>query len=169
MNAFNLESIKNLIDSFKELLSIVNAEFFAEHVIGRNKHEWITYRDPDKNWYSNAFFADIDEQFKDIITNKLMNNSSPVPSQLLPDRYISAILNSFEINHKDEHYDEIKHQKLLSEYVKDWKIKILKIYNRDEHIKSFTWGLLRQNTWLVFGKGIGGGKIKGTISNTRAE
>ena len=119
------------IQEFERFIQAINASFLSEHIGGKIDHHWVTYRDPDRDWYYKAYVCELDEY------------SETVVPQIKTDKYISAILDNYTECIKNESYDETKDNYVLTNRVDNWKKGIHKVYSRDEHIRVFAWFLLK--------------------------
>lgn len=131
------------INLFKQQLGIVNADFLSKHLTGVVNHEWVTYRDPDRDWFYKAYDARLDSEAEAIIGM----NSSKVFYQIMNsdmrDSYLCYLISSFDIQFSDVPYDKDEDSKKLNEHLEEWKSEILLRYSKDEHIRAFMWHLLR--------------------------
>lgn len=124
-----LNDIKNKILEFKKYLEVVDGTFLSKHLKGKIFHKWITYRDPDKNWFAKDFYPILEEEC--------------IPSEFnQKDEYVSELLYSFKESHENKPYDEIDDAFHLYGLVELWKRDIIHRYSRIEHIKRFVWSML---------------------------
>ena len=131
------------INLFKQQLGVVNADFLSKHLTGVVNHEWVTYRDPDRDWFYKVYDARLDSEAEAIIGM----NSSKVFYQIMNsdmrDSYLCYLISSFDIQFSDVPYDKDEDSKKLNEHLEEWKSEILLRYSKDEHIRAFMWNLLR--------------------------
>lgn len=135
-----LNECKELIIAFKHHLSIVNGEFLAHHVIGIIRKGWVTYRDPDKNWYYKDFCADLDCEAKNCIG--IDNNTGHffVTGTNFRDYYLYDLIHSFKIEAKESFKAEEDERRILELEI-EWKKEILSKYQRFEHLRRLVWDL----------------------------
>lgn len=129
--AVSQASYEGQIQEFGWFIQAVNASFLSEHIVGKIDHHWVTYRDPDRDWYYKAYVCGLDEYTETIVP------------QITTDKYNCAILDNYTEWFKNESYDEAKDNDVLANRVANWKNGIHKVYSRDEHIRVFAWLLLK--------------------------
>lgn len=129
------------IEALKHQLSIVDAQFLSTHLVGKNNHRWITYRDPDRNWYANDFFPILDDVATQLIGQNAINQFYLLTGSDYPDKYINSLLSNFKVSIRFE-WDESRDIPFLESLLQEWKAKILTLYSKEDHIKFFTWDML---------------------------
>ena len=67
------KKVVDLLMAFKKHIEIVNGDYIANHLTGHIFHEWITYRDPDNNWFAKNYVPDLDEEAKALLCNSNNN------------------------------------------------------------------------------------------------
>ena len=135
-----LNECKELIIAFKHHLSIINGEFLAHHIIGVIRKGWVTYRNPDNNWYYKDFCADLDSEAKNSIGIDKQTGHFFVTGTCFRDYYLYDFINSFRLETED-YYKADEDEKKIKEFETQWKREIAGKYQRDEHIRRFVWDL----------------------------
>ncbi len=130
---------KSLITAFKKHLSLINAEYLSQHIIGVIRHGVVHYRDPDNNWYYKNFCADLDFETKSIIGTDKQTGHYLVMSSCFRDYYLNDLIDSLKIE-TEEHYHEEDEDK-LKEFERKWKDEVLTKYQLNEHLRRFVWDL----------------------------
>lgn len=121
------------IDFLKKYLGIINGKYIAKHISGEIPHFWVTYRDPDRNWYSKTYKPVLNNETASIIS-KDDKGFYVICGLGIRDNYINDFLSKFRIECEGEFYDETKDLKTLKEYVQSWKQRIADEYDRENHI-----------------------------------
>lgn len=134
-----IEEFKQKLSLFKNQLEIVDGYFLSNHLTGKIYHGWITYGDSDKDWYSKYYCPELDEEAISILGMDNKNGFLYVRGTEIYDEYIHDLINGYEIDHRDEIYDEVLDNKALAEVIPLWKEMIIKDYDREEHIKRYVW------------------------------
>lgn len=128
---------------FKQQLEIINARYLSDHLTGVVDHGWITYRDPDRNWFSKRYIARLDSHVESIIGVNSSKVHYKIMNSDMTDLYLSRLISSFDISFKDVPYDEDADIRTFNDNLREWKHDILTKYSKDDHIRVFTWELLR--------------------------
>lgn len=131
------------INLFKQQLNVVNASFLSEHLIGVVNHEWVTYRDPDRNWFYKSYDARLDSDAEAIVGMNSSKAFYQIMNSDMRDVYLCYLISSFDIQFSGVPYDKDEDTQKLKEHLVEWKSEILTRYSRDEHIRAFMWNLLR--------------------------
>ena len=131
-----IEEFKQKLSLFKNHLEIIDGYFLSNHLTGKIYHGWVTYPDPDKDWYSKYYCPELDEEAYSILGT---NDKIYVRGTEIYDEYINDLIGGYHIDHKNEEYDEVLDSKALAEVIPLWKEMIVKDYDREEHIKRFVW------------------------------
>ena len=131
------------IHLFKQQLEIINARYLADHIMGVVDSFWVTYRDPDRNWFSKTYKAFLDAQTESIIGTNASKAYYRIMNSDMNDSYLSILIESLNISLKDVPYDENTDTLAINRNIKKWKDDILSKYSRNDHIRVFMWDLLR--------------------------
>ena len=131
------------IHLFKQQLEIINARYLADHIIGVVDHGWITYRDPDRNWFSKEYTAILDAQTESIIGANSSKTLYRIMNSGMYDTYLSILIESLKMSFIDAPYNENYDTLTLNRNIEKWKSDILDRYSRDDHIRVFMWDLMR--------------------------
>ena len=126
--------IEEHLVNFKQQISIFNANFLSSHLKGKVVHFWVTYRNPDDNWYSKSYVAKLDDEAMNLCSRDPKNGKICVMGSLFWDEYLTDLLNDYEKCFENEEYSE-NDEIICSEYLLKWKENILIDYNVVEHIK----------------------------------
>lgn len=131
------------INLFKQQLDVVNASFLSKHLIGVVNHEWVTYRDPDRDWFYKDYDARLDSEAEAIVGMNSSKAFYQIMNSDMRDVYLCYLISSFDIQFSGVPYDKDEDTQKLKEHLVEWKSEILTRYSRDEHIRAFMWHLLR--------------------------
>lgn len=137
---FCIDEIVEHLNAFKEHLETVNAEYISNHLSVDIPHHWVTYLDPDKNWYSKSYVATLDNDAQDYCGISGKNRFYFVHGSKFYDMYLTDLLDSYKIELKDEDYTEDDLRK-SQEFLSECKKKILDDYWRKEHMRRLIWEL----------------------------
>ena len=128
---------------FKQQLEVVNADFLSKHLTGVVNHEWVTYRDPGRDWFYKDYDARLDSEAEAIIGMNSSKAFYQIMNSDMRDHYLCYLISSFDLQFSDVPYDKDEDSKKLNEHLEVWKSEILHRYSKDEHIRAFMWNLLR--------------------------
>lgn len=131
------------INLFKQQLDVVNASFLSKHLIGVVNHKWVTYRDPDRDWFYKDYDARLDSEAEAIVGMNSSKAFYQIMNSDMRDVYLCYLISSFDIQFSGVPYDKDEDTQKLKEHLVEWKSEILTRYSRDEHIRAFMWHLLR--------------------------
>ena len=132
------KKVADLLLAFQKHMEIVNGDYIAKHLTGYIFHEWITYRDPDNNWFAKDYMPDLDEEAKALLCNpKDKGFYVYVIGTDRVDGYVTSLIDGLEENHKNESYNEIKDNESLKESISRWKKEIVKGFDRKAQIRGF--------------------------------
>lgn len=135
-----LNECKGLIIAFKKHLSIINADYLSQHIIGVIRAGVVHYRNPENNWYYKNFCADIDDETKEIIGIDKQTGHYHVTSTEFRDYYLYDLINSLRVETEDSYNKDVDENR-IKELEKKWKDEIISTYLRNEHIRRFVWDL----------------------------
>ena len=132
------KKVVDLLLASKKHIEIVNGDYIANHLTGHIFHEWITYRDPDNNWFAKDYRPDLDEEAKTLLCNpKDKGFYVYVIGTDRVDWYVTDLIDGFEENYKNEPYDEIRDNESLKKSIARWKQEIIKGFDRKAQIRGF--------------------------------
>ena len=137
---FDKDRVLKHFKCFKEHISIVNANYLSSHLKGKVSHKWITYRNPEQDWYSKNYIAVLDDDACSFCGIDHHNNYICVNGTLFWDEYITDLLSSYTEYHEGELYTQDDENKCL-ENLQEWKFRIKEDYDVIEHIKRLVWTL----------------------------
>ena len=89
------------IHLFKQQLEIINARYLADHIMGVVDSFWVTYRDPDHNWFSKEYKASLDAQTESIIGTNASKAYYRIMNSDMYDSYLSFLIESLKLLFKD--------------------------------------------------------------------
>lgn len=139
-----VEYCKNCIMLFRRQLEITTSDFLSNHLATKLFSELIQYRDPTRNWYCKEIRASLDESAIELIGIDSKTGHYLVTNTTIRDNYIYDILQSFRkvlMDSKGVYPVECSDAELAKILLDEWKNSIKVIYSRENHIKSFIWGL----------------------------
>lgn len=132
------KKVADLLLAFQKHMEIVNGDYIAKHLTGYIFHEWITYRNPDNDWFAKDYRPDLDEEAKALLCNpKDKGFYVYVIGTDRVDGYVTSLIDGFEENHENESYNEIKDNESLKESISKWKKEIVKGFDRKAQIRGF--------------------------------
>ncbi len=129
-----------LLKAFKTHLSLINADYLSQHIIGVIRKGVVSYRDPDNNWYYKNFCADLDKSTKDTIGTDKQTGHYLVTSTDFRDYYLYDLINSLRIETEEDYQKDVD-EKRIKELESQWKVEIVSKYHRNEHIRRLIWNL----------------------------
>lgn len=138
--AFNREEIMEHLNAFKKHLDVVDEHYISSHMTAKISHFWVTYRDPDNNWYSKSYLAKLDEEATEFCGKAESNNFLFVHGTSFYDMYLKDLLSSYSIERNHEEYSEQDLQR-SQEALQEWKNRVINDYWRKEHIRRLVWEL----------------------------
>lgn len=138
--AFNCEEIMEHLNAFKKHLDVVDAHYIRAHMIAEVSHFWVTYRDPDKNWYSKEYLAKLDKEATEFCGITEYYTFWFVHGTSFYDQYLTDLLRSYTIERNHEEYSEQDLQR-SQEALQVWKSRVINDYWRKEHIRRLVWEL----------------------------
>lgn len=138
------EEIQKTIIKFKDHLEVVDGIFLSNHLIGYISHGIIYPRGDRDSWMYKDYIPSLDKDAISTIGMDEKNNFFYVTGTKMYDEYITHLLHSYCLEHRDESYDECIDNKILKEIIPLWKELVIKDYNQIEHIKRFVWNLIIQ-------------------------
>lgn len=124
-------------------INAVSGDYIASNLVGRVDYGWVTYRDPDKNWYSKTYVPELNKMATSLIGMNSCNKWYYVKDSDLYDVYLNELFSNLEIRFKDEAYAKDTDEPALIKTIDSWKTQIRKEYDRSLHIKAIVWELLR--------------------------
>lgn len=133
-----------LIDLFKKHLDVVNVDFLTSHIEGYVHHEWVTYRNPDRDWFLKDYVPRLDIYGQDCLGIAPNDDRIFICNSKIEDKYLNKIFESLIVHHEDIPYDELNDNIALETQILKWKYEISNLYDRNEHIKVTIWNALRR-------------------------
>ena len=82
------------INLFKQQLEVVNADFLSKHLTGVVNHEWVTYRDPDRDWFYKAYDARLDSGAEAFIGMNCSKVYYQIMNSDMRDSYLCYLISS---------------------------------------------------------------------------
>lgn len=120
------------IQLLKEYLDLVDGNFISERLCVSVSRGWVTYRDPDNDWYHVTYYAQIQHSQFDISLPRIA------------DGYLNDFLESYTEEYRED-LSDLQSERLLKQKEIEWKLRIISDYSREEHIKRLIWALADKN------------------------
>ena len=139
----NISDYINKLELLKQQLKVINADFLREHIEGTLKHEWVTYRDPDKDWFLKEYIPVLSDTAKSLIGSIQHNQHYLIMHSDIQDKYLNRLFESSLVREENVPYDKETDQQSLAAYIAKWKVEIPQNYSKEEHVKVFLWDILR--------------------------
>lgn len=139
-----LNEYYSVINLLKVHLDIITVDFLIQHLQGRIIHEWVTYRDPERNWFQKDYIPVLDGEAETIIGGSACEQRYFIMKSEYEDKYLNKFFESLVVHHENIPYNEIEDNLALNEQVLKWKDELYTVYDRGDHIKVTLWNILRR-------------------------